>query len=174
MKVLDIGCGPGQLARYFRPEDYTGIDVSTAYVQADRCRFGGRFLVLPAERVGELPGAFDLAFLVGVFHHLPDDGVRATLAGLRQVLEPGGQLRLLEAVWPASRLNAVGWLARWLDRGRFVRGRQEWELLLAGPGWHLQTAQVTRRWLIEYFECVLTPALSSNRGAEDADERQSA
>lgn len=157
LKVLDVGCGPGTLAAFFRPEDYTGIDTSPEYIGHARRHFGGTFAVLPAERVGEVGGRFDIALMVGVFHHLSDEQVRQTLDGLRRVLKPGGRFRLLEAVWPSRPWDLIGWLLRRLDRGRFVRTRDEWCRLLAYDGWRIDGARITRNVLIEYFECSLYP-----------------
>lgn len=155
LKVLDIGCGTGDFASSFRPEDYTGIDISPEYVAHARRRFGGTFQVLAAERVGEIAGPFDLAVMAGVFHHLSDDQVRATLDGLRRVLKPGGRFRVLEAVWPSRWYDVPGWLLRRMDRGRFVRSRDAWLRLLDGHGWHVEGATVTRNGLVQYFECSL-------------------
>jgi len=156
-KVLDIGCGPGTFSAFFRPEDYTGVDISAAYVEHARQHFGGTYHVLPAERVGELEGRYDIALMVGVFHHLTDDQVRETLAGLRLVLNPDGRFRLLEAVWPTRWYDFPGWLIRRLDRGLFVRTREEWCRLLGGTGWALENVCVERHGLIEFFECFLRP-----------------
>ena len=35
-KILDLGCGPGTSARYFRSEDYVGIDISSEYLSDAR------------------------------------------------------------------------------------------------------------------------------------------
>src|SRR5262249_14995631 len=160
MAVLDIGCGPGTLAAYALPEDSTGIDVSAEYVEHARRHHGGTFQVLPAERVGELHARFDLAVMVGVFHHLSDQQVQECLAGLARVLDPAGRFRLLEAVWPSHWYDLPGWLLRKLDRGHFVRSRDQWCRLLSNSGWGLADMRVTRNRFLEYFECSLTPPVT--------------
>jgi len=156
-RTLDVGCGPGDLVDFIDPADYVGIDVSEEYVRFARERAPtARFHALPAERVGEVEGSFDLALMVGVFHHLPDEAVRATLAGLERVLKPSGRFVLLEAVWPTHVWDAPGWLIRGLDRGRHVRSRWQWCNLL-GEKWFLAKPRISRNRLIEYFECTLLP-----------------
>lgn len=153
-RTLDIGCGPGDLCRSFDPNDYVGIDVSAAYIAHARRNQLGTFHVLPAEGLGALADRFDLAVMCGVFHHLCDDGVRATLDGLARILKPEGRFVLLEAVWPSRRWDLVGYLLRWLDRGRHVRTRETWGRLL-GERWQMAEAAMVRNGLIEYFVCTL-------------------
>jgi SAM-dependent methyltransferase len=167
-RTLDIGCGPGDLAKHFAAADYTGIDISPTYVESARRRFGATFHVLPADRVGELDGPFDLAVMFGVFHHLPDAEVRATLAGLERVLGPQGRFFLLEAVWPSRGVDVPGYVLRRLDRGKFVRSRGAWCKLL-GERWSLSEVRMARNFLIEYFVCTLTPpAAAGQREASHA------
>src|SRR5688572_30483655 len=70
MRILDIGCGTGDLAKHFCPHDYVGIDLSEQYIQHARKNSAATFHVLSAERIGELDDSFDLAVMFGVFHHL--------------------------------------------------------------------------------------------------------
>jgi ubiquinone/menaquinone biosynthesis C-methylase UbiE len=156
MRTLDIGCGPGDLASYVDPLDYVGIDVSEAYIEHARRRIPATWHVLPAERVGELEESFDLALMFGVFHHLSDEHVRATLTGLARVLKPTGRFVLVEAVWPTHFWDLPGYAIRKLDRGQFVRTRSQWCRLLS-ESWRLGTPYVRRNFSIEYFGCELRP-----------------
>src|SRR5436305_1563113 len=70
MRVLDIGCGPGDILRFLDPSiDYTGVDLSRSYIEHARKRFGerGRFL---NESVANLalrePNNFDLVMANGL------------------------------------------------------------------------------------------------------------
>jgi SAM-dependent methyltransferase len=153
-RILDIGCGPGGLCRFFQPEDYVGIDISAAYIEHARRCLPATFHVMPAEGLGALADRFDLAVMCGVFHHLSDEQVRTTLAGLRRVLKPHGRFVLLEAVWPSRRWDLLGYLLRRLDRGRYVRTRAEWCRLL-GEHWETAEPDVVRNGVIEYFVCTL-------------------
>ena len=46
-KVLDIGCGPGDILEYLPDVKYTGFDLSPEYIEAAKKRFGerGRFFL---------------------------------------------------------------------------------------------------------------------------------
>ncbi len=165
MRTLDIGCGPGELSRYVAAADFTGIDISPEYIRYAQTHHGGTFHTLPADRVGELDGKFDLALMFGVFHHLSDNAVRATLAGLSKILRPSGRFFLLEAVWPSRPWDVPGYALRALDRGKYVRTRRTWCRLL-GETWSLADVKVTRNFLIEYFVCTLLPPLRPARFSE--------
>ena len=41
-KVLDIGCGPGDVLEFMPAVEYTGFDISPGYIQAAQARFGSR------------------------------------------------------------------------------------------------------------------------------------
>ena len=64
------------------------------------------------------PGSFDRVVSSLVFHHLTSENKRRTLAKLREVLRPGGELHVAD--WGKPH-NALMWVAslgiRWLDGG---------------------------------------------------------
>jgi SAM-dependent methyltransferase len=101
-EILVAGCGTSQAARYALREPearITAIDVSDTslrYTRDLQQKYKLENLELhrlPIERVGEIGRSFDLVVCTGVLHHLsdPDFGLRA----LRDVLRPGGAMRLM-------------------------------------------------------------------------------
>lgn len=128
-KVLDIGCGPGDILGYLPHVDYLGIDMSPEYIEAAQRRFGtmGRFVctdvglaTLEAER-----GTFDLVLATGVLHHLDDDRAHRLFELARSALRPGGRLITYDGCYVPEQSR----LARWVlshDRGKFVRTRDEY------------------------------------------------
>src|SRR5262245_60491465 len=75
MRVLDIGCGPGYIAREFAGCTYIGFDVDRAHIDYARSRFGefGQFHCgLLTEEVLRREEKFDLVMMNGVLHHLND------------------------------------------------------------------------------------------------------
>ena len=130
-KIVDIGCGPGVLARYL-PEGvaYVGFDVSPAYIATAKQHFKGvgtflvgtarEFLDRPDER---LYGA-DLVICSGVLHHLDDDEATDVLRLAKEIMTPNGRLVCVEN----SFLIYQGRISRWLiaaDRGGHLRGEAE-------------------------------------------------
>ncbi len=102
LEILVAGCGTSQAARYaLREPDarITAIDISetslrhTRDLQRKYKLDNLELRQIPIERVREIGRSFDLVICTGVLHHLsdPDAGLRA----LRQVLNPGGAMRLM-------------------------------------------------------------------------------
>src|SRR4051812_25484014 len=89
-RVLDLGCGPGELLPYLGDVGYTGVDISAPYIERARERFDGRaeFRVGDATRIDDDLTGFDVVLVAGVLHHIDDDGVRRLFAGAARALAP--------------------------------------------------------------------------------------
>jgi len=93
---------------------------------------------------------------VGVFHHLPDEKVAATLFAMMRVLKPDGHVLILEAVWSSRWWDLPNYMFRWLDRGKHVRSESQWRALL-GASWKLEKAWLVHKGILEDFVVVLRP-----------------
>ncbi len=125
-KILDVGCGPADLLADL-PEgvDYTGFDMSAAYIAQATRRFGkrGKFLCHKVDRevIAELgANSFDRVLAHGLLHHLPDEDVVEFFELARLALKPGGQLVTLDGCFVAGQSKVAKYLLE-KDRGRFVR-----------------------------------------------------
>jgi SAM-dependent methyltransferase len=122
-RVLDLGCGPGDLLAHLPACDYVGVDLDPGYVAAAKARYGerGSFRCEPAETVAELePGSFDLVVASGLLHHLTDAQAVATLDVARRALRPGGRFVSLDGCFVPGQARFARWMLR-RDRGKFVR-----------------------------------------------------
>ena len=120
-RVLDVGCSSGYLARPLsgRGNTIVGIELDPQAAREAQA-FCERVLVGDVETM-ELPleaGSFDVVLCGDVVEHLRDPA--ATLARLRPLLRPGGQLVL-------STPN----IANWAIRLSLLGGR--WRYLVLGP-----------------------------------------
>ena len=135
MRILDIGCGPGDILRFLPPTvEYTGVDLSGEYIAHARRHFGtrGRFL---NEAVADLTvreaGTFDRVLATGLIHHLDDAEVRKLLAVARAALKPDGWFVSLDGCFEPGQSRVARYFLR-KDRGKFVRRREEYLALAAG------------------------------------------
>lgn len=76
-RILDVGCGTGILYEVINEENmtcvYTGIDLSEEMLAIGRKRYMGIDLqVMDCENLLFQNNSFDLIFMRGVLHHLPD------------------------------------------------------------------------------------------------------
>jgi len=101
-RVIDIGCGTGDLAIWLAQHGHvvTGVDFLEQPLDAARRKAAARgvtatFLHLDALAVGEIPERFDAATDCGLFHVFDDGGRAAYVAALTRLLEPGARLFLL-------------------------------------------------------------------------------
>jgi SAM-dependent methyltransferase len=104
--VLDFGCGLGNATPLFLEhlgaERVVGVDVSEGLLERARAAFAHeprvRFATIAAH---DAPASADLAFVNGVFHHIPLADRAEALAWVRRTLKPGG----LFAFWENNPWN---------------------------------------------------------------------
>lgn len=131
--VLDAGCGLGGFSEYaigWGARQVVGVDLSEA-VHAARERLNGSVDFVQADIYGLpfAPGSFDLAYAIGVLHHLPEpeQGFRAVASLVR----PGGRV----FAWVYGRENN-GWIVHVIDPlrkhlfSRLPQGLVKWGLSL--------------------------------------------
>ena len=131
-KVLDIGCGPGDILEDLPAVDYLGFDINSKYVEAAQKRFGhrGRFFCgdVGLTVIDKEAASFDLALATGVLHHLDDKHALSLFKLARRALKPGARLVTYDSCFAAGQSK----LARFVvsrDRGQYVRESAEYARL---------------------------------------------
>lgn len=101
-RVLDVGCGTGDLAIWLaeRGCTVTGVDFLAVPLEQARSKAATRgvavnFLPMDALTVGQIPERFDAVTDCGLFHTFDDAGRAAYVAALARLLEPGARLFML-------------------------------------------------------------------------------
>lgn len=128
LRVLDIGCGPGDLIQYLPGVEYTGLDLSEAYIASARKRFGdrGRFY---SARVSDLDpaelGRFDVVIAKSLLHHIDEDEALHLFESASAVLADGGRLVTLDAAYTPEMSRA----------SRFVVSRDRGQSILTPEGY---------------------------------------
>jgi cyclopropane fatty-acyl-phospholipid synthase-like methyltransferase len=100
--VLDVGCGTGELSVEMarRGLKVVGVDsspkaIARAQAKAGAQSLAAKFKIHDALQLGELNQTFDTAIDCGLFHVFSDEERLKYVAGLHQVLKPGGRLILM-------------------------------------------------------------------------------
>ncbi len=129
-RFLDFGCGTGQFASCFPADRYVGFDIAPHYVRYAHQRHRRNVCVMNGGAVGFQSESFDAALIMGVFHHLDDDTVRACVQELHRVLRPHSRVLMVEDIPAQNRWNVLGRAMHWLDRGDNIRSVAHYQRLL--------------------------------------------
>jgi SAM-dependent methyltransferase len=136
VRVLDFGCGPGDLYPRFKNSVYLGIDPLESCINSAISRFGPnnserRFIQGDHEKLAELKGnSYTLIIAIGVMHHMPDKYAKDFVAEARRLLIPNaGKLITLDPVRHPEESFLSGFLVS-QDRGRFVRSPEGYESIV--------------------------------------------
>lgn len=134
-RLLDVGCGTGDLTRFVPGSAYVGVDHNSAYlVGRDVVHTSSANPTFINADLNELSsvniGKFDIAVAVGVLHHLNDEVATNLVRAVRDKLVGGGRFVTIDpAFHPDQRANERILMA--LDRGRYVRHPPDYQRLIA-------------------------------------------
>lgn len=157
-RVLDIGCGPGDILLYLRNVDYVGFDLNPQYIEAAKRRFGtrGRFFCgdVAQTDLGDDNLDFDFALATGVLHHIDDGKAKELFRMAYHALRPGGRLLTFDGCLAPGQSR----LARWFlgrDRGRFIRTKEHYEELAKSQFDHVDVCVRHDLLRIPYTHCIM-------------------
>ncbi len=94
-KVIELGCGSGDLAKsiHDRGPDVVGVDINREKIQTARERYPEiQFIHSDIRDLDIADGEFDTVVLAEVLEHLPADSGAEILARAARLLRPGGRL----------------------------------------------------------------------------------
>lgn len=134
-RLLDIGCGPGNLIEFMpRDVDYIGFDVNPNYIDTAQAANADRpktdfVLAQTSEMFGNdnLPdNSVDVAIVHGVFHHVNDEIASEMLDLAAKKLKRGGVLLTLEPLWYEGQSGFRQWVMS-KDRGKNIKQEGDWK-----------------------------------------------
>jgi len=130
-RILDIGCGTGDILRHMPEVDYLGFDMDEKFVRAANKAYGHRGTFL-CQELGpdsvEYFSFFDVVCATGVLHHLDNDGAIELFRLAQKVLKPGRRLVTLDSCF----VDGQSFISRFtssIDRGKYVRKSNEYVAL---------------------------------------------
>jgi cyclopropane fatty-acyl-phospholipid synthase-like methyltransferase len=130
-KILDIGCGPGDILESLPSVDYWGFDLNKEYINSARKRFlnRGKFFCKEVSK-DAIPGEdiFDIVMACGVFHHLTNEEAGEMFELAYTLLKSGGRFITFDGVYVPDQL----YFARLLlsnDRGKYVRTEEQYRTI---------------------------------------------
>lgn len=170
-RVLDIGCGTGELRSYLPAVAYEGFDMNPRYIRAAAARFGdrGRFVCqrVSEAAIAQAPG-YDVVTASGILHHLEDGEALELFRLAGSALKPGGRLLTLDGCYVAGQSR----IARFLlshDRGKHVRDEAGYRMLASQAFAGIRTRLYHDLLYVPYslivIECV-APAGESHRSQD--------
>lgn len=168
-RIVEIGCGTGQMSLYLARADriVVGVDLARAALRlgaAAAQRYGVRnvaFVESDLRHPGLRRAAFDVVFSSGVLHHTPDP--RAAFASIATLAKPGGMIvlglynRYARLPLRMRRLIARATCYRWIpfdpvlrDRRTEPARREAWlQDQYHHPEEHRHTLGEVQRWFAE-------------------------
>ena len=144
-RIVDVGCGTGQMAVYLARADrvVVGVDMTRGSLELGAAavrRFairGVHFIETDLHEAGLKRGSFDVVYSSGVLHHTPDP--RAAFRPLAALARPGGiivlgvynavarlPLRMRRAIARATRFRIVPFDPVLRDRATEPARREAW------------------------------------------------
>jgi SAM-dependent methyltransferase len=155
-RVLDLGCGPGELLRYPGDVHYVGVDIDERYITRARHRHGDRaeFRVGDATALDADLRGFDIVLAFGMVHHLDDDAAFQAYASMASALRPGGRAVTVDPARAPGQKFFARLLLSW-DRGNYPRGAAEYSRLAALVLEDVQTTLRSDLLRFPYTHCIL-------------------
>lgn len=158
-RILDLGCGTGELAPAFLKAGYSyvGIDIEPERIDyAQKTYRKGKFHVMDAHHLLYEDGYFDQILVTGVLHHLSDADVRGIVREMKRVLRPDGRALVMEDIALRGSLNLLGALVHLADAGAYIRRPAQYTPLFL-PHFNLKETYPVRCGVCDYQTFVMEP-----------------
>ncbi len=143
-KVLDFGCGLGNLTNRFKNADYTGVDIVRSRItHCKRLRKGYKFVVIDviAKTLDRLPfnnNSFDIIVLSLCLHHISTENCKLILQEFYRILKKDGIILGIEPYNSGEHKISNIWM-NLVDKGDFILTKQCYSKLLNSEGFDVES-----------------------------------
>lgn len=157
MKILDIGCGPGDILDYLPHISYWGFDINYDYIEKAKTKYGNRGVfthkVLEEDDLKELP-CFDIVIGSGLLHHLDDDEAMGVMGLASGALRDNGRFVTIDPVFEAGQ-SPLARLLISMDRGQNVRTSEGYKHIAEKVFTDIDVSIRHKAW-VPYTHCLMT------------------
>ena len=166
MRVLDLGCGPGTATKFFKEDDYLGIDTSSEYIEVAKKRyplhnFRCSDFGETHEELNREYGSFDIVVAMGLLHHIDDQTAQRYISCCRKILKPGGVLVTFDGCIYEGQ-SKVRRKVVMSDRGKFIRKKHEYFTLFDKQGFTVRGSIEEEVLLIPHTMLAITARVNLN------------
>lgn len=161
-KILDIGCGPGDILDFLPDVDYTGIDIDQNYIYQAKKKYGnkGHFICGSIDKIDfKVTNKYDIVISAGVLHHLDDNQCYNLLEIAKKALKENGKFVSFDGVYTNNQSKIARFFLK-KDRGEYIRSKQEYENLAFKAFSKVHTIIDESYFHIPYTSVIMTCSLS--------------
>lgn len=163
--ILDIGCGTGELLKYF-PNNisykYIGIDLNEKYIEQARKRHKDKGTFFCGEISTtfqfDFEHKFDKIFAFALLHHLDDDIIDSMLQKVVKLLKPDGIFCTIDPTF-APNQSPIAKKIISMDRGQNVKSPENYTQTIEKVFNHVECEVLTNYINIPYNHCIIKAKL---------------
>lgn len=158
MRVLDVGCGPGDLLSFLPDVNYTGIDLNPSHIASakEKHKSNGRFICDDVANISvDSKQRYDRILFSGLLHHLDDTTATNLLKTCGELLAENGRLVGHEPCYVEGQHP----FARWMkdkDSGENIRNQAGYSGLFSQLGGNLDTVVLDDLIRIPYNHIIIS------------------
>lgn len=156
-KILDIGCGPGDILDFLQDVEYTGIDEDAHYISQAQHKYGQRgiFKCVGVDDLETITQQdFDIVITAGVLHHLNDAQCQKLFSIAVGGLKPKGRFVSFDGCYIPNQ-NKISKYFLDKDRGEFIRTPSEYTKLIKPYFSSVETTIDERYFYIPYTSIIM-------------------
>lgn len=132
-KILEIGCGFGNMLPFLPDVYYDGYDINPMYIEEASKRYKSEKIRFFCKEVANIDAIqnnyYDYVIAYGVLHHLNDEEVNKLSLIAKKSLIPNGKFVTLDGVFLENQNKIAKWILK-KDRGQNIRDTVGYEKLL--------------------------------------------